>query len=158
MATSCSRRSRCLFAALIAGLIAACKPAPPPTVDDLTFPVLVLFESGGLVRHDDAKDLQVMSTQRVINSNSAPFLIDSKLDIYRLDKLASTHGVWLMANPVGTTEVTFELARVAQGDVEQARRLIAERDWQVREGSDDTPRQRLAQAGDLRAMLEAIGK
>ena len=104
-------------------------PPPPASVDALAFPVLVLFEQSGVVRHDDAADLRTMSVQRVVGSNSAPFLIDSRLDIYRLEKLASVHGgMWLMANPSGTTEVTFELMRVAQADAAQARRLIAERD------------------------------
>lgn len=154
-----SRGVFALVATTLAALLAACKPAPPPTPESLAYPVLVLFEQSGVVRHDDVADLREMSTQRVINSNSAPFLVDSKLDVYRLEKLASTHGgLWLMANPVGHTEVTFELARVAQGDAAQARKLIAERDVDFQYQGDDAAKQRLAQAQTFAAMLAAIGR
>lgn len=152
-------RTRNFVAIAVGALLAACKPAPPPSVDDLAYPVVVAWESSGIVRHDDAKDLQVMSTQRVVNANSAPFLVDSQLDVYRLDRLASTHGgMWLMANPVGRTDVTFELVRVAQGDAARARALIARRTWEIREGNDSAAAKRLATANTLAEMLAAIGK
>ncbi|HET7843746.1 MAG TPA: hypothetical protein VFL14_06325 [Xanthomonadales bacterium] len=152
-------RVRGLLVPALAALLAACKPTPPPTANDLAYPVLVLWEAGGVVRHDDAKDLQVMSTGRVVNANSPPFLVDSRLDVYRLDKLASTHGgMWLMANPVGRTDVTFELALEKQGDAELARRLIAERDVDFRYQGDAAAKEKLAQSRTLAQMLDAIGR
>lgn len=152
-------RIRSFVAAAFGAVLAACKPAPPPSPETLAYPVLVLFEQSGVVRHDDVADLKEMSTQRVVNANSAPFLIDSKLDVYRLEKLASTHGgLWLMANPVGRTEVTFELARVARADAAQARALIVERDVDFRYQGDDAAKQRLANAKTFAEMLAAIGR
>ena len=88
-----------------------------------------------------------------------PFLIDSRLDIYRLEKLASVHGgMWLMANPSGTTEVTFELMRVAQADVAQARRLIAERDGGLRNDPDPAKLAALERAATLAEMLSVVGR
>jgi len=147
---------RVLIATALSALLAACKPAPPPTVDALHFPVVVAWESG-IVRHDDAADLRSMSTQRVINAKAPPFLVDSNLDVYRLDKLQSVHGgMWLMANPSGNGEVSFELARIAQGDAAQARTLLAASDWHIREGKDEDARARLAQANTLAEMLAAL--
>jgi hypothetical protein len=145
--------------ALLAALLGGCTPPAPPTVDGLAFPVLVLFEQSGTVRHDDAADLGSMSVQRVAGSNSAPFLIDARFDIYRLEQLQSVHGgLWLMANPSGRTEVTFELAREAQGDAERARALILEREPRLRSGNDAQAAARLAQASTWEAMLAAIDR
>lgn len=156
-----NRRTRAgsVVAAALAALLAACKPAPPPTPEALAYPVLVLFEQSGVVRHDDVADLKQMSTQRVVNANSAPFLVDSELDVYRVEKLVSTHGgLWLMANPVGRTEVTFELARVAHGDAAQARALIAERFVDIRgRDEEDAAKRQLAKAQTFAEMLAAIG-
>ena len=132
-------------------------PPPPASVDALAFPVLVLFEQSGVVHHDDAADLRTMSVQRVVGSNSPPFLIDSRLDIYRLEKLASVHGgMWLMANPSGRTEVTFELVRVAQTDTPQARRLIVERDGGLRNDPDPAKLAALERAATLAEMLSVV--
>ena len=134
-------------------------PPPPASVDALQFPVLVLFEQSGVVSHDDAADLRTMSVQRVVGSNSPPFLIDSRLDTYRLEKLASVHGgMWLLANPSGTTKVTFELMRVAQADAAQARRLIAERDGGLRNDPDPAKLAALERAGTLAEMLSVVGR
>jgi hypothetical protein len=152
-------RARGVWALAFCALLAACKPPPPPTAEQLAFPVLVLFPDSGVVRHDDAADLKQMSTQRVAGANSAPYLIDSNLDVYRLDRLESVHGgLWLMANPVGRTEVTFELVREARADAAKARELLTEREIRLR-GADGAPmRQKLAAAGTLREMLVAIGR
>ena len=144
---------------MLAALLSACAPPPPPTVEGLAFPVLVLFEQGDPVRHDDPTGLRTMAVQRVVNAHTPPFLVDARLDIYRLEQLQSVHGgLWLMANPSGPTEVSFTLARVAQGDAEQARGLIAARTWAIREGGDQDAAARLARAGTLAQMLEAIGR
>ena len=149
------RRTTAVFAALLAG----CAPAAPPSVEGLAFPVLVLFEQSGTMRHDDAADLHSMSVQRVAGSNSAPFLIDARFDIYRLERLQSVHGgLWLMANPSGSTEVTFELVREAQGDAARARELLLQRESRLRSGLDPDAASRLEQASTWPAMLEAIGR
>ena len=149
----------CLFASAASALLGGCASEQPAVVGDLAFPVLVLFEDSGVVRHDDAADLRTMSTQRVVGSNSPPFLVDSRLDVYRLDRLASVHGgLWLMANPSGHTEVTFELVRIAQADVARAQALIAERDPRLRSGDEPEARRRLLEATTLAAMLAAVDR
>lgn len=149
------RGTRGALSGLLAAVLGACTPPPPPTVESLAFPVLVLFEQSGTVRHDDATDLRSMSVQRVAGSNSAPYLIDARLDIYRLERLQSVHrGLWLMANPSGRTEVTFELLREARGE----RALILQREPRLRSGTDSDAATRLAQATSWPAMLEAIGR
>ena len=51
------------------------------------------------MRHDDAVELRTMSVQRVVNAHSPPYLIDSRLDLYRLEQLQSVHGgLWLMVD------------------------------------------------------------
>jgi hypothetical protein len=154
-----SKRAWPRASALLAALFAACTPAPPPSVEGLAFPVLVLFEQSGTVRHDDAADLHSMAVQRVAGSNSAPFLVDARFDIYRLERLQSVHGgLWLMANPTGSTEVTFELVREARADAAQARALILQREPRLRGGMDTDAAFRLTRATTWPAMLEAIGR
>jgi hypothetical protein len=56
-------------------------------------------------------------------NNQAPVLVDSAFNIYSLDNLRSVHGgLWLMANPSGATDVTFELKAQKSGR-EAAREL-----------------------------------
>jgi hypothetical protein len=99
-------RGRNAFAAAAWALflsLAGCpKPPPPPpaapTVADLNFPAAVLYTSSSCVVYKDAADLGVMNISFVINAKSPPVLIDSKLNIFTLEKLRSTHGdLWLMA-------------------------------------------------------------
>jgi hypothetical protein len=54
---------RALLACVLATMIVACSQAPPPTANDLVYPVLVLFEESGAMRHDDAGDLRIMSVR-----------------------------------------------------------------------------------------------
>ena len=63
-----------------------------------------------------------------------------------------------MANPSGTTEVTFELMRVAQADAARARRLIAERDGGLRNDADPAKLAALERAGTLAEMLSVVGR
>ncbi len=156
---SARRHAFSLFLLIHIALLVGCKAPSPLTINDLNYPVLVLFEQSGGVRHDDARDLSVMSVQRVMASNSPPFLIDSHLDIYRLDKLGSEHsGLWLMANPNGQTEVHFDLQRVSLADVAKARQLILARDPTLRSQDGAPLREKVEQARTLKAMLEVIGK
>ena len=86
-------------------------------------------------------------------------LIDSRVDIYRLDKLESTHsGLWLMAHPNGQTDVDFELQRIDRADIVQARRLMLERESRLRGAAATELRAALSQAGTLEAMLRLAGK
>jgi len=143
-----------LIVTTVAGLLAGCAKPPPPKAADLAYPVLVLFEQSGAVRHDNAGDLAMMAIQRVMASASSPLLIDSRLDIYRLDDLESVHsGLWLMANPSGLSEVRFVLQRVSTADLRRARQLIA-----ARARVDAQAMARIAQANSLAELIAAIGK
>jgi hypothetical protein len=147
----------CLAACTLLG--AACSPPPAVSPAELAYPVLVLFPQSGSVRHDDAADLRVMSVQRVMGANGPVVLIDSRLDIYRLDRLESTHsGLWLMAHPNGQTDVDFELQCIDQADIEQARRLMLEREPRLRGAAATALRAALSQASTLEAMLRLAGK
>lgn len=65
-----------------------------------------------------------MHTNFLTLNNEPPLLIDSKFKIYSLDHFQSVHGgLWLMANPSGMTEVTFELKTQNSGR-ENARALF----------------------------------
>lgn len=155
------RKARLAGASVLLGMLlgAACSAPPPVLAEDLAYPVLVLFPQSGSVRHDDTADLRMMGVQRVMGYDGTVMLIDSRLDIYRLDGLASTHsGLWLMAHPSGRTEVRFELHRIGQADIEQARRLILEREPTLRDSAEPVPRASLLQASTLQAMLKIIGK
>jgi hypothetical protein len=139
--------------------LAGCAAHPAPTVDDLTYPVLVLFAQGGSVRHDDAADLSRMRVQRIMAAGDAVFLIDSRLDIYRLDKLESVHsGIWLMAHPNGITEVHFELQKVSGADVGMARKLLSEREYRLRSGEDPSLHAALEKAETLQDLLQVIDR
>jgi hypothetical protein len=145
-------------AALLLAALGACR-SQPPRVEDLAYPVLVLFERSGTVRHDAVADLRSMAVQRVLGSESPPWLIDSRLDIYRLERLESVHGgLWLMANPSARTQVRFDLVRVARADAVQARGLIVERDPTLRAGNDPVRRLRIEEAATLATMLVALQK
>ncbi|HOX72647.1 MAG TPA: hypothetical protein PLR28_06225 [Dokdonella sp.] len=146
---------KALIVTIAVGLLAGCaKPPPPPKAVDLAYPVLVLFEQSGAVRHDDAGDLAMMAVQRIMASASSPLLIDSRLDIYRLDDLESVHsGLWLMANPSGLSEVRFALHRESTADLRRARQLVA-----ARARVDAQAMARIAQAKSLAELIAAIGK
>jgi hypothetical protein len=147
----------CLAACTL--LVAACSSPPRMSPEDLAYPVLVLFPQSGSVRHDDAADLGVMSVQRVMGAHGPVMLIDSRLDIYRLDALASEHsGLWLMAHPNGQTDVRFELQRIGRADIKLARRLILEREPSLRGAGEPAPRAAVLKATTLQAMLQIIGK
>lgn len=52
-------------------------------------------------------------------------LIDSQFKVYELERFRSTHSsLWLMANPSGPTDVTFDM-KPAQSSAERARELFA---------------------------------
>jgi hypothetical protein len=98
-------------------LLAGCKPAPvkPATSTDLAFPVVVLFSNSAALLYQRADELTKMHVNYVTGSDAAPTLVDSRFTIYSMAQLQSTHGgMWLMAHPSGTTEVTFELQRQAE--------------------------------------------
>jgi len=150
------RRAWLLFAAVLLG---GCAKPAPPRPEDLAYPVLVLFAESGAVAHRDRADLSRMSLQRILNAHDAPMLVDSRLDVYRLVDLQSTHNfLWQMANPVGHTDVEFKMERVAEGDAARVRALIEEREVGTRHADDRAQRlARLAQAPTLQAMMVAVG-
>ena len=125
------------IAALLA-MLAGCsrKPALPPTVADLHFPVAVLFPSTTSLLYKDAADLGVMHTNLLTGPAGAPVLIDSDFKIYTMEKLSSVHGgLWLMAHPVGNTEVKFELqnapASGLQAALDAMRAQLDKQDWRT---------------------------
>jgi hypothetical protein len=152
------RSLRTLLATMLAAMAGCAAPAAP-TPADLAYPVLVLFEQGGGVRHDDVRDLSMMRVQRIMAAGDAVFLIDSRLDIYRLEKLESVHsGIWLMAHPGDLTEVSFVLLKVASADAGMARKLLGEREYRLRRGEDPSMHAALEKAETLQAMLQVIDR
>ena len=100
--------------ALFAGCQRAAPPPAPagPSVADLQFPVAVIFGNASIVTYKDAEDLSAMWMVNYLAVDGPPPLIDSRFAVYRLAKLASTHGgLWMMVHPAGVTPVTFELER-----------------------------------------------
>lgn len=95
-------------------------------MEKLQFPVVVLFGNSSVRVCSSADDLKKMHTNNLTLNNETPHLIDSSFNIFTMENLRSVHGgLWLMANPVAITEVTFELKRQKSGRTE-AQRLFAE--------------------------------
>ena len=116
--------------AALAVLLAGCraKPQPPPTVADLHFPVVVLFENAPATIFQNAADLGTMRIGYLHALKGPPPLIDSSFHIYTLSGLASTHGgLWLLANPTGVTPVTFQLEPSPKSGLAAARELMRSR-------------------------------
>ena len=93
-----------------------------------------------------------MHTNNLTLNNEPPRLIDSSFNIFTMENLRSVHGgLWLMANPVAITEVTFDLKKQKSGRAE-AQRLCAE---QLRKQSwrDDQP-SRLEALNRSQSLLE----
>jgi hypothetical protein len=66
-----------------------------------------------------------MHANRVVLAREAPIVIDGELNLWRLERLRSTHGgVWLMAHPSGMTPVAFEAVRLEGRGVEAAREAL----------------------------------
>src|SRR5690242_6974734 len=83
-----------------------------PAIASLEFPVIVLFENSSILVCSSREELTKMHSNYLILNNRDPRLIDSKLNVYVMEKLRSVHGgLWLTAHPSEITEVTFELRR-----------------------------------------------
>lgn len=107
-------------------LVGCSKPPPAPKMEKLQFPVVVLFENSSIRACSGPDELKLMHTNNLTLNNAAPHLIDSRYNIFTMENLRSVHGgLWLMANPVAITEVTFELKQLKSGRAE-AQRLFAE--------------------------------
>jgi len=143
-----------LFSLLLAG----CSPEPPPKISDLHFPVTVLYTNSSTRLFDSAADLDVMSTQLVINSSQSPVLVDSEFNIYTLEKLRSVHGgLWLMVHPVGNTEVAFDLKRTQNSGLDAARLAIGTQlDTQTWRNDIERRHKTLATKTTLTGMLELL--
>jgi hypothetical protein len=111
-------------------LLAGCsrRPATPPAVADLRFPVVGIYGKSSGVLFPDATAL---GTARIADLNAVvgpPPLIDSGFAIYTLRELGSTHGgLWLMTHPTGSTPVSFKLERAPKSGIEIARELLRTR-------------------------------
>ena len=135
------------------------KPPAPPTVADLKFPVVVvIFGKSSAVEFKDAAALGTMTMGNLNAITGPPPLIDSSFAIYTLTKLRSTHnGLWLMANPTGSTPVTFTLERAPKSGIEVARALMRERlDEQTWRTDLDEKRRALATEQTLAGMLAIV--
>jgi hypothetical protein len=120
-------RDGAMWAAMFGVIFGGCRPSPPKPVEvkDIQFPVLVLFSNSGASVYDRSEDLHVMHVNRVNLSDQPPTLIDSGFAIYTMEQLRSIHGgLWLMAHPSGTTDVTFELKRATESGKDAALRLV----------------------------------
>lgn len=139
-------------------LLTGCSKPQPPKVADLHFPVAVLYSNGSNVTYTDAADLGVMRVGHVLATGDLPVLIDSDFKIYTLEKLQSTHGgLWLMANPVGNTEVTFDLKRAEKSGADAAREIFRTRlDQQTWRTDLGEKRKSLAGQTTLDGMLSAL--
>lgn len=138
-------------------LLAGCRgrSAPPPTVEDLRFPVVVIYGKSSAVLFQDATAL---GTARIADLNAVegpPPLIDSDFNVYTLRELSSTHdSPWLMAHPTGSTPVTFRLERAEKSGVETARELMRARlDEQTWRGDLAERRDALANEQTLPGMI-----
>lgn len=81
-----------------------------PAIEALRFPVVMLFEHSSMRVCKGQSELTNMHTNFLTLNNASPVLIDSEFKIYSLGHFQSVHGgLWLMAHPSGSTEVTFEL-------------------------------------------------
>ena len=87
-----------------------------PKIEALRLPVVMLFENASMRACKEQSELTNMHTNYLTLNNEPPLLIDSEFKIYSLDHFQSVHGgLWLMAHPSGTTEVTFELKAQKSG-------------------------------------------
>jgi hypothetical protein len=139
--------------ALALALIMSCsKQEPAPSLDALQFPVVVLFGNSSILLCSGPAELTKMHTNYLTLNDRDPRLIDSKLNVYVMEKLRSVHGgLWLMAHPSEITEVTFELKRQKSGQKE-AQRLFSE---QLRKQSwRDDQAARLESLGQSQTLLE----
>ena len=97
---------------------------PAPKIENLRFPVVILFGNASIRLCQGPSELTRMHSNYLTLNNQDPVLIDSEFKIYSLDNLRSVHGgLWLMANPSGATDVTFELKAKGSGR-ERARELF----------------------------------
>ncbi len=141
-------RSVLRYACCLLGLLAGCrsKPAPPPSVADLHFPVVVLYGKYNVVSFPDPESLGTTTIGNLNAVTEPPPLIDSAFNIYIQQELGSTHNwLWLMINPVGSTPVKFRLERAPKSGLELTREyFLARLDQQT--WHDDLPKRRAALA------------
>ena len=132
------------------------KDKPAPKIEALRFPVVVLFGNASTRLCQQPAELTRMHSNYLTLNDQAPVLVDSDFNIYSLDHFRSVHGgLWLMANPSGATEVTFELKPQKPGR-EKARALFA-RHLQKQTWRDDIDAgQALSRSQTLLEMAEVV--
>lgn len=147
--------------ALLGGiLLIGCEAAPPPPrVDDLAFPVLVIYPHAGYEDFPSAESLNSMNTQRILHYRDVPLLIDSTLRVYQLKDLKSTKsGLALMASAgTGRTPVSYTLGRTTQSGVATVREIVLRECSPMTVGIDaERRRELLATAESLQEILAAV--
>lgn len=97
------------------------------SIDDLKFPVTVVFSTASSYVHHDEKDLSTMSMQAVVMHETPPHLIDNELNLFQLQELKSTKGSMqlMLSAGNGLTPVTFKLKPIRDDSHVQARQLLA---------------------------------
>jgi hypothetical protein len=150
-------RTLAIFGAFALALNGCNQPTPPPRMQNLQFPIIVLFGNSSVLRCSGPDELKKMHTNYLTLNNQVPRLIDSGFNIFSMEKLRSVHGgLWLMANPSGMTEVTFELKPQKSGRAE-AQRLFAEQLRKQTWRDDQASRlEALSRSQSLLQMEEAI--
>ena len=133
------------------------KERPAPALEDLPFPVVILFGNASTRLCQRLPELTRMHSNYLNLNEEAPVLIDSDFNIYSLDHFRSVHGgLWLMAHPSEATDVTFELKGRKPGR-EKARALFV-RQLQKQTWRDDSKskEQALARSQNLLQMVQAV--
>lgn len=106
-------------------------PVKPTTVEDLTYPVLVIHDGISVDVNRSRDSLLVMTTQLVISRTDDPVLIDSRWQAYTMRNLRSTKSTFglILSAGTGSTPVAFDLIpRPDDSGLEAARaRIVATR-------------------------------
>jgi len=138
-------------------LSTGCSDEPGPKIDGLQFPVVVLFGNAATRLCNEPSELTNMHSNYIVLNSETPALIDSAFKIYAMERLRSVHtSLWLMANPSGATDVTFELEPTSSGR-EAAREFFARQlEKQTRLHDLAARRSRLATEQTLLGMLMLV--
>jgi hypothetical protein len=90
-------------------------------------------------------------------NDQAPVLVDSDFNIYSLDHFRSMHGgLWLMANPSGTTEVAFKLKAQEPGREKARAMFVRQLQKQTWRDDIDASQKALSRSRTLLEMVKVL--